>query len=252
MIIENHTYKIDGKECYKVIAFTVNPEKDNTKQPSLKEGIIEYYIDKDDFLLRKYVLNLTLTDNKVQRTEYNFISLKSNIDIDEKLFDLASPEGYTTETVKENKGNGSKPGLLEEGTKAPEFVLKNEKNEDVSLSSFKGKVVMLDFWGTWCGWCLKAMPHIQKVYEKFKDKGLEVVGISCQERPQGDPVKYMKTNNYTYKVLLRGEKVAQDYKITGFPTFYIINKEGVIVSANSGFRQDLEEFLTEFIEKELK
>ena len=68
------------------------------------------------------------------------------------------------------------------GVAAPDFTLRNLKQKNVSLSDYKGKVVLVNFWATWCAPCKTEMPHIQKMYTDLKGKGFEVLAISVDER----------------------------------------------------------------------
>ena len=68
------------------------------------------------------------------------------------------------------------------GEAAPEFSLPGANGDTIKLSSFRGKIVMIDFWASWCGPCRIANPHVVKLYEKYKDKGFEVLGISIDHK----------------------------------------------------------------------
>jgi thiol-disulfide isomerase/thioredoxin len=155
--------------------------------------------------------------------------------------------------------------LLNPGTNAPPFKLKDFAGKERSLEEFKGKVVVLDFWGTWCPPCRMAMPAVQKVHEKFADKGVVVLGMNFESNPKADPEKFKKDKGYTYTSLAKAETIAGSYKVTGWPTFYVIGKDGKVVwggralntppgppSGESGAVDYLESNLTQAIEKALK
>lgn len=247
--IDSSLYMLDSVPCFKFDIRYVQ-----TKMVDLPPGIpqvassrSEYYFGRKDFGLRKYKQVVNLTDSSKQITQLEIGKLRINPDLADNIFDLIAPKEYSTEIYQDK----DRLKLLDTLTPAPDFTLKNEKGEDVKLSDFKGKLVMLDFWGTWCYWCLKAMPAIQKVYDKFKSKGFEILGISCQEKPKADPPAFMKKSGYKYKVLLKGEQVAQKYNVEGFPTFYLINKDGLIIHRHAGYMDDLEEYLSNIISNEL-
>ncbi len=142
-------------------------------------------------------------------------------------------------------------GTLSIGSAAPEWELKNEKGETVSLKSLRGKVVLMDFWATWCGPCRQSMPRIQKIHERFAGKPVAVYGINCWEDSMEKAKEYMKEKKYSYGLLLDGDQVATKYKVKGIPTFYLIGADGKILYSTSGFSADEEEELIKEIEKAL-
>ena len=84
------------------------------------------------------------------------------------------------EIVKEQQEQEKAKESVAEGKPAPDFTLKDLQGKDLSLSSLRGKYVVLDFWGSWCGWCIKGIPEMKKYYEKYKGK-LEILGIDCRD-----------------------------------------------------------------------
>jgi thiol-disulfide isomerase/thioredoxin len=133
-------------------------------------------------------------------------------------------------------------------TKATDFKLKNLSGEVVSLSALKNKVVVLDFWATWCAPCKASFPEMQKLVDKYKaDTGVVFLFIDVWETK--DPKKtreivanYMKDNSYTFNVLFdEKEVIVKDYKIAGIPSKFVINKNGNIVfmSDNENYLEDI-------------
>ena len=119
------------------------------------------------------------------------------------------------------------------GTVAPEIALPAAKGDTVTLSSFKGKVVMIDFWASWCGPCRKSNPHVVRLYEKYKDKGFEVFGVSIDSRKDAW-LKAVKHDKIKYtQVLDNGgwnAVTAAKYGVEAIPATFLLNKEGVIVA----------------------
>ena len=115
------------------------------------------------------------------------------------------------------------------------------------MASLRGSVVVMDFWATWCGPCMIAMPEIQKVHEHFRDQPVKVFGVNCMEGAGGDPAKYMRSQKYTYSLLLDGDSVADRYNVSGIPTFYVVDQQGRIAFSSVGAGS--EEGLTAIIEK---
>jgi len=167
----------------------------------------------------------------------------SDLDVEPELdadtFAIEVPEGYKVRRL----------GLLPVGSPAPNWTLQTPEGHSVSLESLRGKVVVMDFWATWCAPCKAAMPGVQKLHEKFKGKPVAVYGITVNER--ADPAKYMKEKGYTYGLLLKGEQVAQAYRVKAIPIFYVIGPDGRILFRQAGFDPDDEEKLVKVIEKGL-
>jgi peroxiredoxin len=247
--IEKLDTVIDNVSCYLVVSNSINFSDTVGYDPTLPEQKVttEYFISHSGFEMKKIHEFVVMKDDSYFESEFAVSNVKLNTEISNEIFILTAPAGYATEYFKIED-----PASVNfEKKSAPDFTLKNEKGENVSLKDFRGKVVLLDFWGTWCGWCVRSMPHIQRVYEKLKDKGVVVIGISCQERAGADPEKFMKGKGFNYGLLLKGDDVAYKYGVTGFPTFYLINQEGTIIYYKSGYMENLDAFLIEKISKEL-
>jgi peroxiredoxin len=122
------------------------------------------------------------------------------------------------------------------GEQAPEISLPDAKGNIVNLSSFKGKVVLIDFWASWCGPCRESIPSVVKLYNKYKAKGFEVVAVSIDSKRSQwvKAVKYFKMN-YTSLLDPKGWQadVISSYGIEGIPTTYLLDKEGKIVKIDA-------------------
>ncbi|CAG0990819.1 partial glutathione peroxidase, partial [Anaerolineae bacterium] len=132
------------------------------------------------------------------------------------------------------------------------WTLKDGDGKDVKLSDYKGKVVVLDFWGSWCPPCRAAMPGIQKIHEKYKEKGVAVVGMNYERNAAANPAKFMKDNGYTYGLVLKADTIADKYKVNGWPTFYILDKEGKVLWSAVGHDPSHEGQMAKVIEEALK
>lgn len=156
----------------------------------------------------------------------------------------------------EKKGEGGlidhEQGLLAAGAKIPDFRLKNAAGEDVTPETYKGKVLVIDFWGSWCGPCRAAMPGVQKLHEKYKDKPVVVVGFNFEQKKNADPAKFMKDNKYTYGLVLNAEKIAPKFKVPGWPTFYVISPDGKVLWGGVGADPRAEETMSHYIDAALK
>ncbi len=117
---------------------------------------------------------------------------------------------------------------------APGFTLPDLEGKKVSLSDFKGKWVVLDFWGSWCGWCIKGFPALKEAYQKYGDR-IVVIGIDCNES-EADWREGVKKHELPWINVYNGNDQAlyEAYNITGFPTKAIINPEGKLVDLTTG------------------
>jgi thiol-disulfide isomerase/thioredoxin len=110
----------------------------------------------------------------------------------------------------------------------------------VKLSDYKGKVVILDFWATWCPPCRKGIPDLVELKNEFKNKGVEIIGISLDALTHGgqtqkDVVPFMKSNSINYPIVKGTDKVIMDFGgINSIPTSFVIDKEGYIISSYIG------------------
>jgi len=202
-----------------------------------------WYFGREDHLPRR--VDRILQDGKSARV-LAVTSLQADPKFDPAAFAPTIPEGYE---VEEFRGPPPRPELLAVGGEAPNWTLKTPDGTAVSLKSLRGKVVVLDFWATWCGPCKMAMPGIQKLHEKFEGKPVAVFGVNCWER--GDPAAFMKESKYTYGLLLKGDDVAKEYRVSGIPTFYVIGPDGKIFHRASGFNPALEQTLGKIIQDAL-
>jgi peroxiredoxin/outer membrane lipoprotein-sorting protein len=124
------------------------------------------------------------------------------------------------------------------GKPAPAFTLTGVKGSTVSLARYQGKVVLLDFWATWCRPCRIEMPLVQKLYGELKAKGLVVFGVNVMEEP-AKVKRFLAENGIGFPVLLdRDGKVAESYKAEGIPTLVIIGKDGSVSSYFTGLREE--------------
>jgi peroxiredoxin len=145
----------------------------------------------------------------------------------------------------------SEDGSLE-GQKAPDFTLTTLDGKKVQLSRLKGKVVLLDFWASWCGPCRRSMPHLQETYSQYKDKGLVVVGINV-DKEQGKAKEFLSGLTVAYPLALDPtSKVLGSYQVMQMPTAFLIDKKGVIRHKIVGFSDNIAKTTSAQIEELLK
>lgn len=142
------------------------------------------------------------------------------------------------------------------GRPAPDFSLPDLDDQPYRLSQFRDRVVILDFWATWCGPCKLAMPLVNKVHLEYQDKGLVVLGINLEGRDKNPRVKQLIEEAGHQFVILQGGMMGvgidQVYGVTGIPTTFVIDKQGIIRYRHIGYRENLDQMLAREVEELLK
>lgn len=136
---------------------------------------------------------------------------------------------------------------ITEGAEAPDFTLKDIHGRNLTLSSLRGKHVVLDFWGSWCGWCIKGMPRMKEYYAKYAGK-FEILGIDCNDTEE----KWMKAvaeHELPWRHVYNPKQgtVPQTYAVQGFPTKFVIDPEGRIAKIFVGESEDFYNYLDEVL-----
>ncbi len=133
---------------------------------------------------------------------------------------------------------------------APDFELTALDGSTIKLSSLKGKVVLLDFWATWCPPCRKMIPELKKVYSKYKNKGVEIIGISMDEGSLSTIKSFVDNTGINYPIVRGDHALSKAYGyINAIPTSFIIDKAGVIRNKHTGFQsaQDMETIINDLL-----
>ena len=121
--------------------------------------------------------------------------------------------------------------------KAPDFTLSDMSGNKVKLSSFEGKPVLLNFWATWCGYCRKERPHLNKVYNSYKNKGLVVISVAT-DRSVDKVKRYLENIPADFLVLTdKDQTAAAAYGIRGYPSSFLLDRKGYIIHRVAGFRE---------------
>jgi len=117
------------------------------------------------------------------------------------------------------------------GKPAKDFATELISDEKFSLSGMKGKVILIDFWATWCPPCIKGIPHLKKLYSELKDKNFEIIGISL-DRKKELVDKYIAKEQIKWKMIYSGkawgDDIARLYKVNLIPSYWVIDKDGIL------------------------
>ena len=133
-----------------------------------------------------------------------------------------------------------------------DFTLNDLDGRQISLSDYKGKVVFIDFWATWCPPCRASIPEVEKLYQEFaNDEDVVILGINLQE-DKDTITKFMKKQEMNYPVLLSDNKVVSNYQIRSIPAFFIIDRDGEVYNKYVGFAPGTQENWKKDIKEALK
>ena len=160
--------------------------------------------------------------------------MKSEIDNYEKLFTLVMKDQAAREAVKND--------TVTIGSLVPELGLKDLHGHVLELKSLRGKYVVLDFWGSWCTWCIKGFPKLKEYYAKYKDR-LEIVGIDCNDTAEKWATAVKKHNVPWLHVRSEDGIAEQKFRVQGYPYKVLISPEGIVLKAYLGETEEFYQYL---------
>ncbi|BDI33159.1 hypothetical protein CCAX7_52100 [Capsulimonas corticalis] len=209
------------------------------KQPPRQSGPNKFYVVTSQLWINKAtrlpVKNSFMmeTDGKIRETgRMTFSNWVLNKPIPATQVAWIPPVGATL---------GSEPKLLAAGAVAPDFTVLTSDGKTTHLSDFKGKVVVLDLWATWCGPCQASMPHLDSVYKATKDQNVQVLAVCVWDKKDAYE-KWLTEKGTTFAFPTYFDSDSNDksfaatkYGVTGIPTQYVIDKDGTIAASNVGY-----------------
>ena len=170
----------------------------------------------------------------------------------ESIFMVMSQKGAANEQLKERVAKLAAPKIKALEGQPLTLTGLTIEGKQFSTDQWKGKVILVDFWATWCGPCMQELPRVKKVYKDFHEKGLEILGVSCDRRAE-DIVAFREKNadaNWTQlfdKDNPGWHPLAKQFGIKGIPTMFLIDKKGVVrtVDARANFEELIPKMLAE-------
>jgi len=154
-----------------------------------------------------------------------------------ELYETLTPEVQNTSIGKNLKDNIDKRNAVEVGSKAPNFTAPNPEGKEISLNESLGKVTLIDFWAAWCKPCRAENPNVVRIYEKYHDKGFNIIGVSLDRENQKDQwTQAIADDNLTWNQVSNlkfwQDPIAQQYGVRAIPAQFILDENGVIVAKN--------------------
>ena len=209
---------------------------------------INIWIDKSNYLPIQFSEafdNIDGPDTVSQYEELKLVSFDPKVD-ESKLTLKSIPDDMVQRDYVPHKA----PEPLSMGTPAPNWSLPTLAGDTMRLADLKGKVVLVDFFYKSCAPCCAALPILQSLHEKYKDRDVVVVGID----PYDDPVKdematFLSNRGITYTVLFSDHELSKAYRVHAFPTLFILDRDGKIVNTHTGFSKEMGTELEEQLQK---
>ena len=125
--------------------------------------------------------------------------------------------------------------MLQKGEKAPAIRLVTTSGQPITLANYRGYVLVMDFFATWCGPCKEAIPHMIDLNNKYGKQGLQLLGVSVDEGNDRELKDFIAARRISYPVAIGGDDMQTDYGLRSIPTIYVINKRGMVAEKFQGY-----------------
>lgn len=215
-----------------------------------KYGMIEtkrFYLGLDQRNIREFQSDVIFR-GMTFKTRIQIDSLQRNHEVNEA--DIALPGKYAGYPVVKTEAMTPETPVGKDtlvGLEAPDFSYDDLSGHPVSLGGLKGKVVLLDFWESWCGGCLLAFPKVNELQEKYGKDGLVIIGVTVENPNQIR--KLAKANGLEYRNVLASPGVLKNYDVYARPTYVLIDREGIIEQVSLGDLDTIKRKIAELINK---
>ncbi|MCW3052913.1 MAG: redoxin protein [Chthonomonadales bacterium] len=225
---------VDGHVCKTVNFYATGDYGKTSVAIGVEDGWV-YRIRYDSASLRAKEAEGGNQEGRIKpssEAEEDYVHIVTNAVLPASAFDTTLPRGMklrdpAAKEVDEDEPKPRPPVPL--GKIAPNFTVRTLTGKKRSLKDFRGKVVMIDFWATWCFPCRLGLPETQKLAKAYQSKGLAVLAISDEDAKTVSP--FLRSNHYTFPTYLDAEdKAATTYNIDGIPTVVVIDKRGRLVN----------------------
>ena len=129
--------------------------------------------------------------------------------------------------------------VLQKGQPAPPIKVVSTSGQQISLANYKGYVLVLDFFASWCHPCRESIPHLMELNRKYGKQGLQILGMSVDEEVGRELKNFIAEQKFTYPVALANEELQAEYGLRSVPTLFVINKKGIVVEKFSGYNEQI-------------
>ncbi len=217
----------------------------------------QFYLSSGDSTWKEYLLSHNVIDSSYSENQQKLLTIiKTYSDLPAIIIALRRIDGHDelkkdilTALIKKFPyfkdaslflNSLYKKDNLAIGNPLPSFTYQDSSHQEMSLESFKGKYVLIDLWASWCGPCRKALPEIQKIYNTYHNKGLDIISISIDDN-RNDWINALRVEKPTWTQLISNNIGATErtYNADGIPHFFLIDTKGNIIGQYSGFQQEL-------------
>lgn len=227
-------------------AAAATEKKDNKKMAQIEQ---DYAAAEADVVNKVKAMLPEMGTSLVSLFALNFISIDNDFAIYDALAQRFEKENPNSPHAKSLIGRVARIKGVSIGAQAPEIALSDTTGNPVSLSSLRGKYVLLDFWASWCGPCRAENPNVVRMYNKFKDKGFAIYSVSL-DQAKANWTKAIRNDNLTWThvsdLKYWQSAAAQQYGVQAIPATFLLDKEGKIIAKNlrgDALEQKLEEVL---------